>query len=387
MLHKTMTRSGRCASTVVLLAAVGIAQAGAEPVPGEAGRSRSTFYVAQPDTGARLNIRGSIQFRYHFNERDDDAGDDDQTVGFQMRRQRVYFHGDLNERWSFFTQADFAGGSATVLDLFGTYKIDDGLTLDFGQLRLPLTREELVSHPVQLGGERTHMNSVFTQGRAQGVLLSRTTERWRVAAALSDGGNTTGTPFIAVNEADFAVTARGEYALRGNLSRFREYTSWRGADFAALVGVAGHYQTGGDTNRSADIDLTVLTADVSLEGDGWNAAAAVAGRSIDNGNDQFEDYGFFVQGGAFVSDRVELWGRFDMVLADDDRGGDDFRTISAGLNWYIIPESFAAVVKIQAMWFLDEQDASIVRASTSTALLTSSEDDQFSIFAQIGLLF
>lgn len=379
----------RALAVLAWMAAHACAQEGSI-ASGSAGVRNKQFFIAQESEGARLDIGGYIQFRYHLNWRDDGAGDDDFTHGFMSRRTRVVLNGQINEQWFFNVMNELSpSGTGMLLDGFIGHRLNDDWVLQFGQFKMPLLREELVSDAIQLAAERSPTNSVFSQSRSLGVQASRESEDWRWAIAIHNGLSTINTRFDAASAADFAVTGRVEHKLAGAWRQFRDFTSWRGSDFAAMIGAAGHYQTGGETGNTSDLDLAQYTLDFSLEGDGWNAFAAFIGRHSDTTSGNFDDYGVVVQGGVFVSDAVELWGRYDIVIADDDRPGvsHDFGTITAGLNWYVIPESHAVVVKVQAMWYLDAQAGSLVGASTGSGLLASPNDDQFSVFAQIGMIF
>ncbi|MBX3324115.1 MAG: hypothetical protein KF757_14135 [Phycisphaeraceae bacterium] len=379
----------RALAVLAWMAAHACAQEGSI-ASGSAGVRNKQFFIAQESEGARLNIGGYLQFRYHLNWRDDDAGGNDFTNGFMARRSRVQLSGQIMENWTFNVMTELSpSGAGTLLDGFIGHRLESGWVLQFGQFKMPLLREELVSDAILLAAERSPTNSVFSQSRSLGVQASRESEDWRGAIAIHNGMNTLNTRFDAASAADFAVTGRLDHKLAGAWSQFRDFTSWRGSDFAAMIGAAGHYQTGGETGNTTDLDFAQYTLDLSLEGDGWNAFAAFIGRHSDTASGSFDDFGVVVQGGVFVSDAVELWGRYDIVIADDDRPGvtHDFGTITAGLNWYVIPESHAVVVKVQAMWYLDAQAGSLVGTSTGSGLLASPNDDQFSIFAQIGMIF
>jgi len=358
-----------------------------------------TSALAQDERTFSVDVHGYTQFRYiytHLEDEDEGTGDDDDSaLGFQMARTRLSVSGNIiNENWGYFIQFGFDrdSGSASLLDAYGTYKMENGWNIMFGQFKLPFLREELVSSKYQLAWDRSPTNETFNQGRSQGIQAGFEGDAWRFMAAFSDGFMTANTDYISGAEADFALTARFEYKWAGAWEQFRDFTSFPNSDFAGMFGVAGHYQTGGETLNTVDADSWALTADVSVEGNGWNVyAAGVYTNSEPEGGEDRNDWGWVLQGGFFVAPQLEIFARADMVLPDDEDGGEDgddeFTSITAGINYYVVPESHAAKFTAGFIYFLDEANNGIVGAGTQTPLLSSSEDGQFSIVGQFQLVF
>lgn len=356
-----------------------------------AGHDERGFFISGDDGVAKLYINGLVHFRYNMNFRGDaPASQDDFTSGFENRRTQLIFSGNLSTQLSFRTQLEFKADGSTVLkDTYVQYKFGDGWKLKLGQFKPQLLREELVGDLSQLAAERSVVNSVFTQGRSQGLELSREFEEWRIAASFTDGLSADNTDFVSSKEADLALTGRAEYKIAGGWNHFKDFSGWRGSDFGALLGGAMHYQAGGDTGATADVDILEYTADLSLVGDGWNGYAAFIGRNRDDTSDQFNDFGIIVQGGLFVSSQTELFARYDQVLPDGDRGGtgDPFNTISTGLTYFVFENSRAALFRVQGSWFLDAQSESIVSPSTSTGVLADTRGDQIAVMIEFTLRF
>jgi len=361
-----------------------------------AGHDGSAFFVGSDDGAFKLKAGGMLQFRYVMNFRDEPTdSDDDLTNGFQARRTRLEFSGNvINKQTTFMVQTDFNrnGGTATVLDGWVRHEFAEGWALRFGQFKAPLLREELVSGKRMLAADRSITNGVFTQARSQGVQLEYDGDRARVAVAFTDGLNTLNTDFDSSSEADYALTGRVDLRLKGDWKQFADFTSWRGSDFGAMIGLAGHWQSGGDTGGTVDADLLEYTADLSLEGNGWNAFAAFIGRSTDSeASGDFDDFGVVVQGGVFLTNKTELFARYDIVMPDDGRDSDDddFSTITAGINHYFVEQSHAAKLTVDVLYFLDAQadSSSVVSRSTGVGLLPDAEDGQIAARVQFQLLF
>lgn len=341
---------------------------------------------------ASISLGGALQFRYSVNKRDDTGLDEDVTNGFQARRTTVFGTGAVNERFSYRVQGNFAsdGGGFSLEDAYAVYTVNENWAIGVGQVYFPVLWEEHVSYQYgSLAAEPSAFESAFMVNRVQGIWAQYSDEDFRTWFAFHDGAGTLNTDFTSGTEADFAFTARGEYKISGSWERFNDFTSFRGSEQAAKVGLCAHFQSGGNTFGTADMDVWLVTGDIQWEGDGWNAFAAGVYRGIDlSGGDTLNDFGFVVQGGIFFTDDWEIFGRYDAVFADDDRGAgtDDFHTLTVGVNHYFIPGSQAAKFTLDFQWFLDQQDTSIVPASTALGLLPSSEDGQFNITAQLQLL-
>ncbi|MDX9910712.1 MAG: porin [Phycisphaerales bacterium] len=356
------------------------------------------FVINSADGNNQLRINGMTQFRYYLNFRDtpSNSTDEDFTNGFEQHDTRLVFSGHvLNPNLNFKIEGAFTNeGNFGLLDAYGTYQLDNGMKIWFGQFKAPTTREWLVSDFSQLAIDRSMVNEVFNPGYTQGIALSYQAEQWRGVVSFNDGARTGNTPFTSPAEADFALTARGEWMWAGQWERFDDFTSWRNSDgYAGMVGAAVHWQTGGGTGpgNPSDLDVFQYTADVSFEGNGWNVFAEFVGQTTDPENqDSFNDFGFVVQGGLFVTDQAELFARWDSVLPDDERTVDDaFNTITAGVNYYFIPESQSAKLSGDIQYFIDEPNdlVAALGSDSNTGFVQTTEDSEFAVRFQMQLTF
>ena len=371
-----------------------------------------TFHIQSASGDYRLNIQGQIQFRYNANFRDSknekaaSSGFDDFEHGFQTRRTKLFFSGNiLNEKWTYLIVGDFGendtafsgGGAFTLREAIVHYAFDNGVGIGWGQVRVPNNREEMVDSRYQLAADRSVVNEVFNADLAQGVWLDYNSDAWRGWVAFDDGAATGNTDFTSAAEADYAFIARAEWKFAGDWERFNDFTSWRGSEYAGMLGGSIHFQQSPNTNRGTDTDFNLLqyTVDVSVEGDGWNFFAAFIGRHITSrsgGADgpDIDDFGVVVQGGIFVTDDLELFARYDGVFSDDSRAGnDDFNTVTVGGNYYFIPQSHAAKLTADVQVFLDEPMKTdiVTTSNTGVGLLSDVTDSQVALRLQFQLLF
>ncbi|TVQ32751.1 MAG: hypothetical protein EA376_05150 [Phycisphaeraceae bacterium] len=374
---------------------------------GSMGGHDGKFFIASPDGNFRLNLSGQVQFRYTVNFRDDtapspdpavdDVSTDDFTSGFQTRRTRLQFDGHVFQPELFYSvmlDANRDGGSVGLLDAFVGYDMGDGFKVRWGQFKLPFLREELIYSKYQLAADRSLTNAQFSQGRSQAIEVSYSDEMFRAMAAFSDGfrsANTDiGTGQIVVDPvtgdtmfspdkpADWAFTGRIEALLSGEWNQFRSFSSPQGSDMAIMVGGAAHIQSAPDTGMMNPLSrFFAWTVDASLQGDGWNAFGAFIGRHDNKLPGSDDIFGYVIQGGLFLSEELELFGRWDHTF-----NGDDFRTITGGFNYYL--HGHAAKFTMDVQWFLDD---SFDGQNTGVGFLTPTDDDQVALRFQFQLLF
>lgn len=346
-----------------------------------------------------IKVSVQIQARYQFNSRDDasttlSSPDDDLTTGFFLRRTKVGIEGNVTDNIK--AKIKFAfnrdGGSASLEDANATWKINDDVSLKVGQFKPTVLREESLSSAKQLASERSATNETFNQDFTQGIQLNFGGDSWRGHVGFNDGFGTDGTPFNSSSEADYGVSARAEFLVGdADWSAFKQFTSFRGAASGGMIGAAVHFESAGDTNPSftPTTDMTVGTLDFSWVDDGWNAYVAGIWRNMDTGTADLDDYGVIAQGGVFLDDQNELFGRWDAVFPDDANGAtsEDFNTITIGWNHYMVPESHAAKFTLDVAFYLDSTTDSIVHTSDGHNLLPDSEDGQIALTAQMQVLF
>lgn len=389
------------------------------------------FFLADSDGNFRLNVGGQVQFRYvaNFGDENNASDGDDFTGGFQARRTKLAFSGHvINSDIFFKVNGAFNrnGGNFGLEDAYVGYKFGNGWELQWGQFKAPFLREELVSSSRQLAAERSLTNELFTGNRTQGVQLNYKGEDFRAMISFNDGFNSANTDFNQDNqtfntpgvytptngggaEADFGFTGRFEFKVAGEWGQFKDFTSKAGSEYAAMVGVAGHFESNetaaGFGGNPADIQAGLYTVDLSVEGDGWNFFVAFIGASTDiegladvdldgTGDDvSFDDYGIVVQGGIMIPDTDwELFARYDVIFPDDDRAQDnEFSSITFGLNWYWA--GHAAKLTLDAVIHFDESLGAEGNPLAFSAFSDSlgqvgDDDDSEAVFrAQFQLLF
>jgi hypothetical protein len=195
-------------------------------------------------------------------------------------------------------------------------------------------REELVHSAHQLAVERSLVANTFTAGLSQGVLLTGDWDQFRFGVSVNDGLGGGNSPSMAY-DTEWAFTGRGEFMFAGTWDQFTDFTSWKGEEFGLMIGAAAHYQSQ-EYGTGLDDEITTLglTADISVEFGGANLYGAFVYSDVDDDASlDFSPWGVVAQGGFFLTDDWELFGRVEW--ADSDEATEDDLTIATiGVNKY-----------------------------------------------------
>lgn len=379
------------------------------------------FFLASPDGNFKLKISGQIQLRYVVNHANGlssaspAAPNGDGAPyewGGENRRSKLKFSGHvIDPSWTYTVKGGFqreAGGTFRLEESWIAKSFGEGWKVKVGQFKAPWMREELVSSSRQLAVERSIVNEYFNQGYAQGIELSHTAENYRVSAWAGDGigsrglgparANSQNTPWNQTST-NYSFVARGEWKFAGEWGQFKDFSSRRGSEFAAMAGVSGLVQRANQNIGPANGTLASgVTADLTLDFDGASIFASGVWTNIarpeSQGGATSNPFGFTIQGGYFVSEDVEVFGRYEYMdydyaqsLAAADSGKFDGMTV--GANWFINP-----AVKLTLDWTINF--ASLDNSSANSAFVSNSAGfrpdqpgakNQWALRAQLQLLF
>lgn len=293
------------------------------------------FVLGSTDGNFSLKMNGVMQFRFAYNNQENSS--DDNRWGFENTRTRLIFSGNVvSPAWTYFIHGDFArdGGSFGLLDAYIGHDCGSGWTAMMGQFTAPVLREEIVWGWNQLAVERSLVQDYFAAGRVQGIAANYKGDQFQVTMSFNDGAASANTPALAY-DTEWAFTGRGEVLLAGNWDQFTEFTSWQGEEFGAMIGFAGHYQSAEYGTVAADeLEVFLGTIDASLEFGGANLFGAFIYRTMDDdAATETDQYGLVLQGGFFLSEDWELFGRYE--YADLDMTGvEDVNIFTIGLTKY-----------------------------------------------------
>ncbi|MCH8212344.1 MAG: hypothetical protein IIB99_13360 [Planctomycetes bacterium] len=352
--------------------------------------------ISSADGNWSLRTNIHMQQRFVWNDQDEGAvagAIDEDRYGFENTRTKFILTGNVvNQDWIYKVEINVGSPSAAFQagdgragtgDAYLGYKYGDGMTVLFGTMKAPLLREELVDSRYQLAVERSALNYIYTGGRVDGIALDWMGDQFHITGAFSDGIRT-GQTVWATPTTDFAFTGRAEYLVSGTWDQFSDFTSPAGDEQGIMIGGAIHYQESEDDSLVlADVDVLVLTADISAEFGGANLFAAFIYTDIDVASlPTVNPLGFLVQGGVALSDDWEAFARYE--FSDFDVTGiEDLSLITFGVTRYFAGHN--------AKWTTDVGIGldDVVFAPEITGLRTDvpGEDGQIVIRSQIQLVF
>jgi hypothetical protein len=364
------------------------------------------FVISSPDGNFSLRLNGQIQTRFIYNNQNDDAatpdsiGDpivagDANRWGFENTRTKLFFSGNIGSpEWLYYIEVNAFrdGGSLTLDDAWIAYDMGNGWKMMMGQFKVPVLREFMVHSMNQLAVERS--NVAYFSGaasRTQGFAIDYMADQFHFIASFNDGALSANTPWNVENT-EWSFTARGELLLSGSWDQFEDFTSPQGSEQGIMAGAAVHYQsseygTSGANSASplADDELKVLilTADVSMEFDGWNLFGAFVYQNLDSDVSEDQDnWGIVAQGGFYFTEELEGFARFEWADYDPAFSTEDLMLLTIGVNSY-----YNENVKSTLDFGYAFNQALEVATITGWRPDIADEDGQFVVRAQLQLVF
>jgi hypothetical protein len=267
----------------------------------------------------------------------------------------------------------------------GYYQFNEDTTLVVGQFPSTLNREQGIPADRLQVAESSPTNYTFDPFGYKGVMLGYHTPRMVFRGVINDGYRSANNAFFDEPSAKWAFAGQVSGMAVGDENdweRFNNFTSRPGSDFAWLLNGAFHVQEGdshGSSGTGSD-DLFLAMVESSMEGDGWNFYASGYYRYTDPRSDEMsvDDFGFVFLGGTWIAKHFEAYSRFDMTIPDSDRltEGDEFKTLTAGLNFYPHPHTDNIKLNFEGLYMFDAEADSIVKPNVFSSVRASPAGDQ-----------
>jgi hypothetical protein len=289
-------------------------------------------------------------------------------------------------------------GGFTLLDCYGQYQMNEDWYVRWGQFKDPFTAEFQFDPGRLQTVDYSWLDSLTGNGYVQGVMAGWDSDNFRVSGAFSDGatiavtgpnGSLANTPALAAGGNEFAASARAEMIVAGETDwdRFSDMESWAGEEYSVKVGGALHWQDAEyGTGGAPEVAFFGWTADAHAEFGGANVFAAVSGISTDTnaaGATEFDQFGFLVQGGIFLTeDELEAFGRYEFYDFDGAVAGDDsISMVTLGLNCFW--QGHAKKWTNDIVWALDGIPASAANAGIGILGDAGNQEDQIALRSQV----
>lgn len=143
------------------------------PQTGEVGFQNGVFSLMSNDKNFEMKIGGRFQLRYWYAYPDDDYPYivEEETSTFEVYQARFFIWGNaFNPKWRYKLQLDFAK-TTPLVDAYLEYNYSDSINLTMGRLKVPFTRQKLVSGTVLLFPRRSISNDAMNLARDVGLML------------------------------------------------------------------------------------------------------------------------------------------------------------------------------------------------------------------------
>jgi hypothetical protein len=302
------------------------------------------FFLSSADGNYSMKINVLEQVRWTFNNRNDATDGEDQTWGFENKRTRMTFGGNMvDSSWSYKVAYYFAYSNdvefgtddgAVLADAFVAKDLGGGTSLTVGQFKLPFSGEYGTDAGNLQFNDYSTVSNAFADGYGQGIMISHSADAFRAAVAYVNALSQVNENWDAGSPDDeYALTGRAEFKLSGTWDQFNNAMSFRGEEMGVLIGAGLNWA---DSNDPDNGDVFGATVDVTVDFGGANVMGAFYWDNLDDNAVGGENpYGFTLQGGVFVSDDWELVARYEYGDADTDADDNDFSTLTFGANWYM----------------------------------------------------
>ena len=342
------------------------------------------FTIGSADGNFNMTVNGAAQVRFVWNNQDEAAGDSDRW-SFENTRTWISLAGNVGgEEWGYYIRGDFSnsGGAFFLNDAIITYDMGNGWTGIAGQFKVPVIREFVVDGTKQLAAERSNA-SLFSPAasRTQGIAMDYRNDQIHFVGSYNDGGGNLNTAALAF-DTEVSLTARIEGLLSGSWGQFDDFTSKRGSEQGLLVGGGVHWQRTEYGTTASDLELLVVSGDVSFEGDGWNVFGSIIYDSydFDGASPDLDRLGFVVHGGVYLNDKWEAFARYE--YHDFDTTAEELSIVTVGVNAYYSPN-----VKMTTDVGFGTDEVSASNAITGWRTDPTGEDGQVVVRTQLQLTF
>lgn len=351
--------------------------------------SATGFYIEDLEGNYTLNIGAYSQFRYSLNYRNDLLDSLERlTKGFSIPITEIFLFGSFTKKFDYQFRVQINEASEfNLLVSYLQYNFSKTWNLTFGKQFIPLSREDWQYAQDVLGIDFSANDYSFAVGTSLGLVLSGTTsDKIRMWLGISNGAFSSKHDYGST-QSEVLFSGRLEYQIIGkDWSVWDDLLGRRGRTFGVLLGVAPAYLINEEKEYGNESQANL---DLSVNGDGYQlllAGSWTRRKPIEQ--DYFYNYGFYAQGGYFLSDNWQIYLRYDQVSPGNEPGDfEDFRSSSIGVNWLVFPQTNRWKFTAEFGYLLSTLNNTIVSPSQTLGWLQSEENGQtlFRLQVQFGI--
>ncbi len=332
--------------------------------------------------------------------------------GFETTRAALNFSGTVAKDYHFnmrllyspYNQGNTPGPSELEW-AYATIDLSDQFSLSMGKQKFGVMREYMVNAEYQQAIERSLSTYYWaTSSITNGLKLNYANDSFRANVMYSNGtavsqwnGGVNQNGSFLSDSADWMFSGRFAYKASGTWEQFDEMTSPQGSEAGMLFGfgwAVWEYddKTGAALPVGADVDTQwLLTFDASMDFGGWNLfgsitygddkANAIGGGNVPDGH----QWGWQVQGGYYLTENAELFGRFEWLNPKTGNDNDNIEILTIGANWYLAGQN--AKLSIDWSYAFDSIQTAGVGGGGFTGFVNQADKHEWVLRTQLQLMF
>jgi hypothetical protein len=336
------------------------------------------FFLSSADGNYKLKINALEQVRFVWgngygagNNTGPNAASNNQW-GFENRRTQVFFSGNVvDPSWKYLVGMAYdsqidpyvrTADSFQILYAQVTKTLGNGFSVTVGQQNVAFTlQSQLFNAGMTQFGEYSLFEYAFGAGQQVGISAKWESDMVRAMggyynAIYLPGGSTPANSWNAQNNQGVALAGRAEVKLAGTWDQFSKESSFKGEEFGLMAGGGIFWQTAREINSVNDPaalpDPTFgpygfapvgITVDATAKFGGFNLIGQLLWQNsyaFDANSNDASTWGFNIQGGAFVTEDLEVFGAWNYNTISREAAN----YVQVGANWYFAKNSMKMTV-------------------------------------------
>jgi hypothetical protein len=337
------------------------------------------FFLSSADGNYKLKINALEQVRFTWGNgygapASTGGGDNpsNNQWGFENRRTQVFFSGNVvDPSWKYLVGMAYdsqidpyvrTADSFQILYAQVTKTMGNGFSVTVGQQNVAFTlQSQLFNAGMTQMGEYSIFEYAFGAGQQVGISAKWESDMVRATGGYYNAvflpvGSAPANSWDDQNNQGVALAGRAEVKLAGTWDQFSKESSFKGEEFGLLAGGGIFWQTARQTNAvpvppAGDpigpygFAPVGITLDANAKFGGFNVIAQVLWQnSYAFSNPDASTWGFNLQGGAFVTEDLEVFAAWNYNNIGSIVGGVEVPGIASnylqvGTNWYFAKNS------------------------------------------------
>lgn len=289
------------------------------------------------DGNYSLNMGARMQFRYTYEDNDEDFGGVDKQ-DITLRRARVYFGGNIYSKMvHYYVEADSDNFTFGMRDFYVYWDPIHELNAKIGYFKVPFNRQRMASSAKLLFQDRSIASEEFDQDRDYGAdIYGKPFEGYmEYHAALFQGAGEKNIKGNTDNKLMYVLNVR--YNPFGKYDYYDETDVKYSDKLKATVGASVVFNAKDEDKKLENTDTIdgVVDFGVKYRGLSWNNEYFMRTEDPEGAGNSVDSNGFYTQAGYFViPKKLEFDVRYSMLDPNNDVSNDIQREYDGGVNYY-----------------------------------------------------